>query len=126
MKLYRYEGRTISQGYMDEFDNWHSAGSKVVLNLNELEVLKETEKGYWIESSRLQSSKKMTRFNFIGQEYEVYVTFVLKGDGKRYAYPSKEAALHSFKKRKERQILILSSQLKYAKVALEFAQKFEI
>jgi len=122
MKLYRYDQRTISQGWMDEFDNWHPAGSKIELDLDELEVLKETEKGYWVHSYNGNSFRKMTLTNLIGQEYEVRVAFILKGSGKRYAYPSKEAALHSFKLRKNRQLLILNTQLKYAKIALELAE----
>lgn len=51
-------------------------------------VKKETEKGYWIQ----EGSRKR---------------FVLKGgNGKRFAYESKELALNGFIKRKERQIEI--------------------
>jgi hypothetical protein len=70
--------------------------------LREFHVIKYTEKGAWIEQ--------------YGQE-----RFVLKDARKRYACPSKEEALESFRARKKRQILILTSQLERAKLALSYS-----
>lgn len=55
-------------------------------------VVRETAKGVWID--------------VYGKE-----RFVLSGAIKRYAYPTKDEALHSFIKRKERQMKILQAQL---------------
>lgn len=68
------------------------------------EVKKETEKGYWVF---VYSIKK----------------FVLKGgNGKRFAYESKELALNGFIKRKERQIEINKAMMDRAKKQMEVAK----
>ena len=49
--------------------------------------------------------------------------FVLSGDGKRFAYPTKETALASYIACKKRQVKILTAQLDRAKTNLETATK---
>ena len=60
---------------------------------------KETDKGYWIE----------------GHSYRKWIS---KTSRKKFAYPSKEDALKSFKLRKQSQIQIITKQLEGAKRAL--------
>lgn len=62
-------------------------------------IIRTTPKGWWIQGD----------------------TWVSNSAKKRYAYPSKEEALASFKKRKERQIKILEAQIKMAKGCLQTA-----
>ena len=72
--------------------------------LTAYKVKKETEKGYWIQ-------------NFSRKR------FVLKGgNGKRFAYESKELALNGFIKRKERQIEINKVMMARAKKQMEVAK----
>lgn len=72
--------------------------------LTEYLVIKETEKGFWIN---VWGNKK----------------FVLKGnDGKRFAYENKDDAFSQFKRRTERCILLLKSQLKKAEGYLNAEQ----
>lgn len=72
------------------------------LNMVSYDVIKETPKGYWIDIW----PKK----------------WVSKNGKKRFAYPTQEEAKISFIKRRERQVTILSNQLKNAKLELEMAK----
>lgn len=91
---YRYEGGPI----------WE--GGTMFIYLIRFNVVKRTPKGAWI--IQVESWKPKRRF-------------VLDGDGKRYAYPTQEAALNSFRRRKESQISRLNIQLTCAKAALRRA-----
>jgi len=73
--------------------------------LKVFKVIKETPCGYWIKLFYRGNDKK----------------WVSKTTKKRYAYPTKQEALTSFKARKRRQIEILNSQLIRAKSALRWA-----
>lgn len=103
---YRYEEVRYSAG-VDEFDNPLGKGH-LELHLRELPVIKTTPKGVWIElyghSIRYDSKR-----------------FVLLNARKRYACPTKEAALESFIARKQRQERILKSQLDDVYEALTIA-----
>lgn len=70
-------------------------------------VIKETPKGAWIK-------KISWRDNPMSRKH-----FILTSSTKKFAYPTKEDAVNSFIKRKERQIKILSSQLADAENQLE-------
>jgi hypothetical protein len=70
--------------------------------LREFNVVRYTPQGAWIE------------------QYG-HGRFVLRNSRKRYACPSKEEALESFRARKKRQIKILTSQLERAKLALIYS-----
>jgi len=69
-------------------------------------VIKETPKGVWIRCSYQRKR------------------FILNTSRKKYAYPSKEEALYSFIKRKERQIKILSRKLSDAEDLLKLAHYY--
>jgi len=100
MKLYRFE-RGFNSGSYFGYE----------LDLRELEVLKETDKGYWVECWRSANNKK----------------FTLKGiEGKRFAYETKEAALNNFQIRTQRSVEFCEKNLKDAKGYLDAANKIEL
>ena len=84
------------------FYRYENPGDRI--HLYEYPFLKETPKGYWIGVF------------FEGEKW------VSKTARKRFAYPTKELALESFKARKNRQILLLTTQLIKSKKALIIAE----
>lgn len=91
-------------------DTLHSSGSEeygfslyITVYLLEYQIVKETPRGIWIEE-------------YIGKK-----RFVNLSARKKFACVSKEDALISFRKRKERQIRILENQLRFAKEALLYS-----
>ena len=90
--LYRYDGGA----YEGSFE------PRAALYLDTFPVTKRTAKGCWID---VYGEGK----------------FVLDGDGKRYAYATKELALASLIARKRRQCAILRHQLKEAEALYEYA-----
>lgn len=81
----------------------------------EHEILKETDSGYWIKrfwswSAPIKINNKICRF-------------VLKGDGKRYAYPTMHAALNSLHLRTLRRLEILKYQIECSKEIVEHCEK---
>lgn len=96
---FRYEQRTY--GSVDEFDNLISTRHE--LALMEFKVAKVTPKGVWLE-------------RYLGNR------FVRASSKRRFAHPSKDAALESFRQRKLRQIELLQSQLSVAKTMLARAE----
>lgn len=84
MKFYRYDTTYYADG--------------PELRLSEFNLYSETPKGYWIgwgHPEGLHSDKR----------------WVSKTGKKRYAYPTKAEALHSFIYRKKREIKILKARL---------------
>lgn len=71
------------------------------------DVVSETKKGYWFKDFTAIIAKR----------------FVLKNSRKRFCHITKELALESFKKRKKKQIQILSYQLQCARDALHTAEE---
>jgi len=97
MKLYRYErDHTLEDGYE--------------LNCIEFEIIRETEKGYWIDLKVMDRPK-----------------FVLKGDvGKRFAYSTKRAALNNFIARANRSILISKAMIIESRKYIETAESLNL
>lgn len=93
---FRYEQCTY--GSVDEFDNLVSTRHE--LELRKFKVAKVTPKGVWLKRSVLGNR------------------FVLYSAKRRFADPTQDAALASFKQRKLRQISILQSQLQVAQTML--------
>ena len=85
----------------------YESGPRVCLI--EFKMWSETPCGYWI----------IPQWDYEGE----FKRWVSKTARKRYAYPTIEEALTSFKARKKRQIIILTYQLKNAKKALEIADE---
>jgi hypothetical protein len=98
MNFYRYDEIIYDAPYRE-----------IKLTMTIFSLVKETKKGYWIKESLFGMSH--------GKRW------VSKTSVKRYAYPTKEEALQSFIKRKERQIRILTSRLNVAQDALKEAKK---
>ena len=94
-ELYRY----ISDLSSEEFN--------AEIQVISFEIKRETNKGYWIVFNRKEK-------------------FVLKGgNGKRFAYETKELALSSFIKRKERQIEINKTMIARANEELKTALELQ-
>lgn len=85
------------------YDDTVYADIGVRVNKFEYELIRETPKGYWI--------------NAYGEKW------ISKTAKKRFAYPTEEEALESFKARKKRQIEILEYQLRNARMALYRAER---
>jgi hypothetical protein len=99
---YRYETRLEGTGYIDESGDYRPGyGTNLFIELRKYVVVRETLKGVWIDKP------------FFGEK------FILNSARKRFAYPTKEEAWESFKRRKRRQMAIVMQQLVCAKVALE-------
>lgn len=96
---FRYEQRTY--GSLDEFEIIVSTRHE--LELMEFKVAKVTPKGVWLE-------------RYLGNR------FVRASGRRRFAHPTKEAALESFRQRKLSQISILQAQLRVAQTMLARAQ----
>jgi|SRR5210317_2015922 len=94
MKFYRYEDVKISN-------------LGVQIQLREFKLHKETPKGYWISYNWSNDKDK----------------WVSKNGKNRFAYPTKEEALHNFRCRKERQVSILTARLNDAIWARSLAEK---
>lgn len=101
-KLYRYEDRVYSTCSIDPGGGEHYGTTPVKVELSEFEVKKETPCGFWIGCG---FSKK----------------WVSKTSRKRFAHPSRELALDSFKKRKTVQLRIYEARAKRAREALGLA-----
>lgn len=97
MKLYRFERD-------------HSEENEHQIKFLEFEIIRETEKGYWIDIDVIDKPK-----------------FVLKGDvGKRFAYITKQAALNNFIARTSRSILISKAMISSSRKYLNIAQNLEL
>ncbi len=99
---YRYEDIRYAPP-LDEFDAPVGDGS-VGLMLTKYRVTKTTPKGVWLEH--------------YGWPFEPHPFFVLQDARKRFACPTIAEARESFIARKNRQIRILTAQLRNAKDAL--------
>jgi len=104
--LYRYEEKCYGNG-VDQFDN-PLPGHYINIELRSYEILKRTKKGVWI---RKHYDKRR---------------FVLLTARKKFACETKEDALESLIKRKERQILLLSNKLSVIKDALSIALEMKL
>lgn len=89
----------IKSLYLYRIYNYLLWNNEQSVNIERFAIIKETLKGYWLD---VYTAKK----------------FCLKTGKKRYAYPTINEAIVSFKSRKRRQIRILESQLNGAKQAL--------
>ena len=98
---YRYIDVLHSTG-----DDEYGYSTYTSVYLEEYDIIKETPKGMWVA------------YHFGGRKH-----FVHLGARKKFACLSKEDAIISFRARKERQVRILESQLKHAKMALEKANR---
>lgn len=100
MILYRYEFVDYGMRFPD-----------TDLRLYTFSLVKETPKGYWIiQNDWFQPRKR----------------WVSKTAKKRYAYPTKQEALTSFIKRKQRYIKILEHKIMSNEAALNVAKQLKL
>jgi len=103
MEFFRYEWvQYASVDYDGDYVVSSFPDPKLVLRRYEL--IKETEKGYWI-----------------GYKSINYKKWIPKESRKRYAYPTKEEAIENFKARTKRRIEILERTVSCCKIALNLA-----
>lgn len=95
-------------GTTDEFERLVSMHVK--LEIMEYEILSKTPCGVWIRDHRFSSKGKR---------------FVLLFGRKRFAHPTIEEAITSFRHRKERQKRILEHQMDICNKALKCIETFE-
>lgn len=93
---YRYDGWADLDGSMEPLE-WR--------------VLKVTPRGVWLHES-WDVGGKVTK------------KFVLLNAGKKWAHPSKDDALYSFIRRKQRQIKIMTAQMERVRQELDTAIAF--
>lgn len=108
MKLYRYERDTSDDGL-----KFH----KIILN--EFEVIKESEGGFWIEiHGRLKFTPKAGNCIFGGCNH--------KSPCREFACIDKEGALNQFISRNQRTVLISRAMLQSSRKYLETAKQTKI
>jgi len=100
---YRYEDVVTCSAYDDDYTYSSTYSYNVKINLREFLITRRTPKGMWI----------MPRYSR-GEKHR----FVLLGTRKKFACLTKEDAMESFIKRKEKQIRILKTQLNHVEIAL--------
>ena len=103
-KVYRYETKRYAPP-LDEFERPMGEG-RAVVELRSFKVLRTTPCGVWIENYTDRGER-----------------FINLRSRKQYACSTIEEAQVSFLARKERQILILSKQLKDAKHSVSLIEK---
>ena len=99
------EETAIKQLYRYERCIYSSVLEGVKINLVIYNIHSETPKGYWIYQEGYYQDKQH---------------WVSKSGKKRFAYPTQEEAMINFKKRTERCVLILRTQLQLAEEFLRF------
>ena len=105
MKYFRFS-ELFWAGPVDEVGNECGPGA-IEIVLSTYEVLRRTPKGAWLD------------LGFGGRR------FVRDSGKKRFACPTEEEAKESFRRRKGRQIAILTRQLESARLALELIERPE-
>jgi hypothetical protein len=106
-KFYRYD--LVKYGSAE--NDWGLTGYHIKVNLRELNLHKETDKGYWVGYGELKPGKLRSQSRWIAKQGK-----------KRYAYSTKEEALESFVYRTKRRIRILQSQISDCADGLSFAE----
>ena len=108
--LYRYDDIAYSVG-VDECDN-PLPGYNLQARLTQYRITKYTPKGCWITDD----------WPYLNGQWKRFVNFSTR---KQFACRTKQVALESFRKRKNRQIEILTEQLERAKRARDLHIKIE-
>ncbi len=109
MKFYRYEA--VQYASLDMNGEFYSSSiPNPQLNLIELNLFKETAKGYWIGYGNSSGLKSGARW-------------VSKTSKKRYAYPTKKEAIENYIMRFKKRIKILEYQLWYCKISLSLPER---
>lgn len=111
MKFYRY----YLVKYGSPENDWGLTGYRIKVQLTELNLHKETNKGYWIGYGELKPGKLRSQSQWIAKQGK-----------KRYAYSTKVEALENFVYRTKRRIRILKKQISDCDEALSFAETLKL
>ena len=114
-QFYRYRDLLYAWNYLSDI-------AIVELKLDALYEVKETPCGWWISEDPYYK-RNQEEFKILPKWDWGKPRWVSKTSRRRYAFPTKEEALVSFKARKRRQITILTHQLSQAKEALRKAKE---
>lgn len=112
MEFYRYVLREYARMSGIDGEPVHSYFPDPRLVLEEYHLVRETAKGYWISYG-----------SYIG--FHSSARWVSKTSRKRFAYPTKEEALHNFVKRTQKRIHILRRQLESSEQGLILATRLK-
>ncbi len=106
------------------FYRFEDTSGKFVVALNHLASV-DDDRIFIPDSSPLESTFSLIKETPCGYWIDVYGAkkWVSKNGKKRYAYPTRELAWESYRKRKEKQVSILSCRLAVAKAFLAEAKK---
>jgi hypothetical protein len=115
MKFYRYRD-SIAEAML--------GGYELYFDLEELVLLKETSKGYWICDEWALKFHKDEKDNTMLPSY-IEKRWVSKTSVKRYAYPTKKEAWVAFKARKRRQHKILKAQFNQVNTVCEHVKDMD-
>jgi len=110
--FYRYEAVQYASSFDHDGIYYESPISNIKVELRQLNLFKETQKGYWIGYGSPVGS------NWRGKSH-----WVSKTSKKRFAYPTKEEALENFIKRTECRMRILSQQINVCKTSIDLAKQ---
>jgi hypothetical protein len=109
MKFYRYKGiQYATTDHNGEYTSSYIPNPTLILE--EYNLFKETDKGYWIYYGSILPGKLRSE-----------AIWVSKTAKKRFAYPSKEQALQGYIKRTEKRVRILQYQLDSCQMLLNDA-----
>jgi len=113
MEFYRYDLMQFASMH----DDYEYGGNKTSipnpsLVLHTYNLQAETPKGYWIGYGHPNNGYNRGDSRWVSKTAK-----------KRYAYPTKEEALHNFIKRTERRIKILEYQAWFCKIGLNLGKK---
>lgn len=110
---------TILYRYRDVCDE----SGQMLLICDEYRSLKETPGGWWVNRIKGPYPTPEIIAHWLANKRMYSVRFVLSGAGKRFCYPTKAAALDSYRIRKARQIQHAQNTLAQAKLGLATAQR---
>lgn len=115
-QAYRYKEQLISSGGYDVYGEYAPSpyGPMVNLILLTYEVITETPKGFWINTS----GYKLSDF----PDWEPDKRWVSKDGASAYARLTKEEALKSYIARKQKQIKICQSNIRIAQLGKDAAE----
>jgi hypothetical protein len=111
--FYRYEAVQYASSHDHDGVYYESPLPNIKLELRQLNLFKETQKGYWIGYGILFNDKNLRG---IGH-------WISKTSKKRFAYPTKEEALENFIKRTECRMRILSQQIDVCRTSIDLAKQ---
>lgn len=108
---FRYEDRLQSEGYVDEWGDYHSTGTRSIVQLRWLPVLKHTPKGVWVSLGGVNETDRR------------HMRFVCKNWNKQYAHADRDEAWAALVRRKQSQKRFLERDLRHCNRVMAMSRK---